>query len=180
MTTRFNYDYDDKAGNLTLTFWDPQAADAERILNLYINALRERLRTRFVQAASAAVTSLQQQIDVTSDALLVPQLDQLLAQQLQQLGTAKVQADFAFILIDPPAVPERPQAPLPLIDALLVGILTPLLASIWFLMKDRVDSLVDRMKEFEVELTEALELDSGGPTRITDDNGSHGTRLNGS
>ncbi len=180
MAARFNYDYDDKAGNLTLTFWDPQPAEAERILNLYISALRERLRTRFVQAASAAVVSLEQQIGKTSDALLVPQLDQLLAQQLQQLGTAKVQADFAFILIDPPSVPERPQAPLSLIDTILVGILTPLLASLWFLSRDRIDGLVERMKQFEVELTADHELDGAGPTRMAEDLNSHASQVNGS
>ncbi|MDO8435056.1 MAG: hypothetical protein Q7S58_21890 [Candidatus Binatus sp.] len=180
MTRRFNYDYHEQTGNLTLTFWDPEPEGAERVLNLYIAALRERLRTRYVQAASAAVVSLEQQIGKTSDALLVPQLDQLLAQQLQQLGTAKIQADFAFILIDPPAVPEHPQAPLTLVDTLLVGILAPLLASFWFLSRERFDSLVERMKQFEVELTEAHELDGGGPTRMTEDNNSHGTHINGS
>lgn len=137
MLNRFDYKFDDKEGNLTLWFEDPDRAEAQRILEGYLDLLRERLRTRYVETANIAIKDLEEQVNKTSDMLLVAQLDQLLAEQLQQLGTAELQAGFAFVVIDPPVVPDGPYRPQPLIDAMMALILAPGIASGWLLLRDR-------------------------------------------
>ena len=137
MSYRFDYKYDDKEGNLTLWFEDPDRAEANRVLTGYVELLQERLRTRYVETANVAIKDLERQVGTTSDMLLVGQLDQLLAEQLQQLGTAELQAGFAFVVIDPPVVPDGPHSPQPLIDALMALILAPGIAGGWLLLRDR-------------------------------------------
>jgi hypothetical protein len=148
MNARFSYVYDSNQGNLTFWFEDPDRGEAKRISEAYVDLLRERLRNRYVQTASAGVKALEQQVAKTSDMLLAGQLDQLLAQQLEQVGTAELQANFAFAIIDPPVVPDGPYRPSPLIDSLLASILAPLVAAAWLLARNgrphgaRLDSVV--------------------------------------
>lgn len=137
MLDRFDYRFDDKEGNLTLSFEDPDRAEAKRVLQGYLDLMRERLRTRYLESAKVAIQVIEQQVSKTSDMLLVGQLDQLLAEQLQQLGTAELQAGFAFVVIDPPVVPDGPHRPQPLIDALMALILAPGVAGGWLLLRDR-------------------------------------------
>jgi hypothetical protein len=136
MDARFDYRYDDKEGNLTLWFQDPDRHEAKRILDGYVDLLRERLRARYVEAANIAIKALEQQVSRTSDMLLAGQLDQLLAQQIEQVGTAELQAGFAFVIIDPPIVPDYPYRPQPIIDSLLALILAPMAACGWLLLRN--------------------------------------------
>lgn len=135
---RLDCKYEDNTGNFTIKFIDPDPAEAKRILGLYIERLRQKLRDRAISSSAAAVKALQSASSSTSDSLMVGQLDQLLAQQLQQLGTAEVQADFAFVVIDPPSAPPVPYSPRPFIDTLAAAIITPLLACIWLVLRDRL------------------------------------------
>jgi uncharacterized protein involved in exopolysaccharide biosynthesis len=141
MQSRLDCTYDDHTGNLTLTFMDPNPAEAGRILGLYVGSLQQRLRERAIASSEAAVKALQTAASKTSDALMAGQLDQLLAQQIQQLETAEVQADFAFVVIDPPTVPPMPFSPRPLIDTLAAGILTPLVFCGLLLLRERQRNL---------------------------------------
>jgi hypothetical protein len=134
INARFAYLYDSNQGNLTFWFEDPDPQQAKRILDAYLELLRERLRARYVQTAKVAIEALEQQIAKTSDVLLAGQLDQLLAQQLEQVGTAELQASFAFVVIDPPVVPDGPYRPAPLIDSLVALILAPVAAAVWLLL----------------------------------------------
>lgn len=147
MQSRLDCSYDDNSGNFTIKFIDPDPAEAERILGLYISDLRDKLRARAVESSAAAIKALQNQIAGTSDSLLISQLDQLLAQQLQTLGTAEVAADFDFVVIDPPAVPPAPYAPRPLIYALVAGLLTPLLACAFLILRERARPLLRSLQE---------------------------------
>jgi hypothetical protein len=147
MQDRFDQNYDDKGGNLTIGFRDPDPRQAKRILDLYISSARARLRARYVQTAQAAIDALERQASKTSDALLVSQLDQLLATQLQQMGTAEIEANFALVVIDAPVVPDRPFSPVPLLDALSaaiflpLGILVSVVGSDWLQRQSWYDSL---------------------------------------
>jgi hypothetical protein len=138
MQGRLDCTYEDATGNFTLKFIDPDPAEAKRILDLYVESLRQKLRERAITSSQAAVKALQRAAAGTSDALMVGQLDQLLAQQIQQLGTAEVQADFAFVVIDPPTVPPAPYSPRPLVDSLVAGILTPLLLCGSLILRERL------------------------------------------
>jgi hypothetical protein len=141
MQSRLDASYDDITGNFIVKFMDPDPIEAQRILSLYLESLRQKLRDRAVVGSAAAIKALERAAATTSDSLMVGQLDQLLAQQLQQLGTAEVQADFAFVVIDPPIVPPTPYSPRPLIDTAAAGILTPFLLCLWLVGRERLREL---------------------------------------
>jgi capsule polysaccharide export protein KpsE/RkpR len=143
LLSRFEADFDNTTGNLTIGFVDPDPRQAQRILQLFIDKLLDRLRQRAHESSAAAIAALEKEISQTSDTLLVSQLDQLLAVQLQQLGTSEVQADFAFVVIDPPFLPEFAFSPRPFVDALVAALLVPLLVSIWVIAKDIVRRVVE-------------------------------------
>ena len=147
MQSRLDCAFDENTGNFTLKFIDPDPAQARRILTLYVDSLRGKLRDRAIASSAAAIKALQTAVSSTSDALMVGQLDQLAAQQLQQLGTAEVQADFAFVVIDPPMVPPTPYFPRPLIDTLAAGILTPFLMCAWLILRRQMRQLILFVRE---------------------------------
>ncbi len=124
-------DYDMTSGNLTLNFQDRDPEMASRILGYFIDELRELLRKHAVKVALVAVDSLNHQIQNTSDTLLVQQLDQLVAQQLQSELTAEMQADFAFTVDDPPTTAEKPYYPWLYVDPLVAGALTMFCCVFW-------------------------------------------------
>jgi len=130
--------YDLTSGNLTLDFQDRDPEMAARILGYFIGELRELLRKQAVNISAVAVDSLNRQIQSTSDALLVQQLDQLVAQQIQAQLTAEMQSDFAFTVDDPPVTAEKPYSPWLFIDPLAAGVLTLVLCVVWVLFYERV------------------------------------------
>ncbi len=118
---RFEVAYDSEKGNLNLAFVDPDAAHAKRILEAYISGLREQLQKRAVESADSSIKSLEEEVRRTSDVLLISQLDQLIAAQLQNRTTAEVQANFAFTVISGPVVPNIPYQPRPLLYGGIAG-----------------------------------------------------------
>jgi len=120
----FSSDYDFKTGNLSLFFVAKSREQAKQILEYYIDDLRDKLRTREVQNAALAVASLREEVNRTSDSLLQGQLYELVASQLQREKLAQVQADFAFSVIEPSVVPDRPYRPQVLVDCVLAAMLT--------------------------------------------------------
>lgn len=116
-------DYSPKTGNITLYFKARTPAEAEKILGFYIDDLREKLRNREVQSASAAIESMKTEARVTSDALLQTQLYELIAKQMQQRKLAQVEADFAFSLLEPPAAPDKADSPRIVLDGAVAGLL---------------------------------------------------------
>jgi len=119
----FSCEYSTKTGNVSLYFKAKTPAEAENILEYYIDDLREKLRYREVQSASAAIDSLKTEARVTPDALLQTQLYELIAKQMQQLRLAQVEADFAFTVLEPPASPDKPYSPKIFLYTLISGFL---------------------------------------------------------
>jgi uncharacterized protein involved in exopolysaccharide biosynthesis len=101
-------DYDRRVGNIELRLTLRRAAAAQSLLAAMIDDLRAGLRARVLQDSQASVESLESQIAQTPDPLLRQQLYQQVAFDLRRAATAKVQADFAFEVIDPPSVDPRP------------------------------------------------------------------------
>src|SRR5262249_28304080 len=123
MQHRFSCEYSIKTGNVTVYFKARTPAEAERILGYYVEDLREKLRSREVQSAGAAIESMKAEARVTSDALLQAQLYELIAKQMQQLRLAQVEADFAFTVLEPPAAPDKPYSPNVLLWSAIAGFL---------------------------------------------------------
>ncbi len=123
MQKRFSCEYDRLSGNMTLHFLNPGPAIARRVLELYIEDLREKLRHREIQSAQAAKVSFEEEAKATPDVLLQTQLYELIARQVRRQKLAQVEADFAFVIIDPPVVDEKPYSPKVILDCVLAGIL---------------------------------------------------------
>lgn len=120
---RFSCEYSLKTGNMTLYYEDRSPAGAERVLRYYIDDLREKLRGREVQEATAAIDSMKAEARATSDSLLQTQLYELIAKQIQQRKLAQVQADFAITVLEPPIAPDKPYKPMVLLDTFLAAML---------------------------------------------------------
>jgi hypothetical protein len=136
MKQRFDCEFSLRTGNLTLSYMDPDPARARRILAFYISDLRERLRREQIHDAAEAIDSLRDEVRETADNLLQTQLSELLARQIQQEKLAQVQADFAFKVLVPPTVSDRPYRPLVTLDALLAGAVTLFIVAVAILLRD--------------------------------------------
>lgn len=136
MLSRLKCEYSVKNSSITLTFEDPSRARAQRILGYEIDDLREKLRSREVRNASDAVTSLSLQVKEVSDALLRKGIYDLIATQVQRQELAQIEADFAFVVLEPPVSSDLPVWPRAAIDTFAVGFGALILASIMVLLVD--------------------------------------------
>ena len=140
MQKLFDCDYDEKTGNLTLEFFDKTPQGAETILGYYLEALRDKLRSRTVDESQRAIAALQAEINKTSDYLVQNQLAAIIAQQLQQEKTAEVQANFAFVVIEPPRAPDTFDRPWVLLDCLVAALATPISIALFLVLRARLSS----------------------------------------
>lgn len=130
MQKQFDCEYDRLTGNLTLHFLDPDPMRARQVLRLYIESLRNKLRTDEIRSADAAIQSLTDESRSSPDTLLQAQLYELLAHQIQRTKLAQVNADFAFKVIDPPVVPDKPYLPRVVLDSVLSAALVLFLVTL--------------------------------------------------
>lgn len=154
MQKRFDIEYDDKLGDLTLTFEDGDPVTARKILEFYIEELRSTLRERSIKDTEAVVDSLRTELNQTSDPLVQQQLAILLASEIQQEKTAKAEADFAFSVTDAPYVPDEVYAPKPTLWAVAACVLVPFVMCAWLIFIERVWRLL-RAAEGAVEVARA-------------------------
>jgi hypothetical protein len=138
MRSLLDINYDLQGGNMTLGFRDKNREMARKILGYYIDELRVMLRKRATAVATVAVASLERESLRTSDVLLVQQIDQLVAQQLQDKLTAEMQSDFVFTVADPPSVPDGPSEPWMYLNVLAAAALTPLFCVLWIVFYQSV------------------------------------------
>ena len=136
MLERLRCDYSVKNSSITLSFEDPSRERAQRILGYEIDDLREKLRSREVHNAADAVASLNQRLKMISDTLLLREIYELVATQIQRQQLAEIEADFAFTVLQPPVAPDLPVWPRALINALVGGFTALALVSIGLLMLD--------------------------------------------
>jgi hypothetical protein len=135
MIGRLSCDYDRFSGNFKVAFLDPNPQVAQAILNDYINSLRERVRSYQVSSATSAVKALSDEAQESSDPLLQQKLYELMARQLEREKTAQEQANFAFIVIDAPVVPDEAYSPRRLMDTWLMMLLAAFVGSVYVLFR---------------------------------------------
>ena len=150
MLGRLRCDYSVKNSSITLSFEDPSRERARRILGYEIDDLRAKLRSREVRNAADAVASLNQQVKKISDTLLVREIYELIATQIQRQELAEIEADFAFTVLQPPVSPDLPVWPRVLVNALGAGFIALVLSSIYILLIDAWRES-RRRKSFPVE-----------------------------
>jgi len=138
MQQRFQQDYDDKLGNLTLTVVDRNRETARAILNDYVEDLRAVIRNRALHDTTTAVASLEEELDKTSDPMIRTQIARLIAQQIQQEKMAQAQADFAFTVVEPPYTRAHAVKPQVVLDCVLVALLVPLMFVVSLVFYHRV------------------------------------------
>jgi hypothetical protein len=136
---QFECEYSFTTGNITLDFVARDRIDAEQVLGYYISDLRDLLRAREINGATAAIESLEDEAQTTPDALLRAELYQLMAKQLQRKKMAQVEADFAFRVLDPPAASDKHYRPRVLLDCLIVAFLTMLMLSAGIMLRDALN-----------------------------------------
>jgi len=134
MLQRLHCDYSVKNSSISLSFEDPSRERARRILGYEIDDLRERLRSREVRNAADAVASLNQQVKKISDSLLMREIYELIATQIQRQQLAEIEADFAFTILQSPVSPDLPVRPRVLVNALSAGFIALMLTSIFILL----------------------------------------------
>ncbi len=94
---------------ISFTFTEP--ALAARWVNDYVAMANEEIRSRAIREAQAAVTYLKSEADRTTDMQLKNAIFNLIQSQMQRIATAKARPEYAFRVIDPAVVPERPSRP---------------------------------------------------------------------
>jgi hypothetical protein len=143
MQDLFDCSYDDKEGNLTIDFLAPSPEFAEKVAQGYLDELRLRLRKRAISEAQRAIAALQIEVSRTSDPLLISQLEQLIAQQIQQKSTAEVQADFAFMVIQRPVANDKVYTPAVILVVPIAGFLAAMITLLWLVFRERWLALLE-------------------------------------
>ncbi len=159
---RLSCDFSVTTGNATLSYLDPHRATAERILNYYIDDLRQKLREEQIRNTGAAIRSLQEEAKSTPDSLLQAQLYMMVAQQLEEQKLAMVEADFAFKVLQRPAASDRPYSPNPILVAGLVGIVVLFLSCFALLSLDWLRHI---RSIYELDLASSARKREAGPAR---------------
>jgi hypothetical protein len=103
----FTCSYSIATGNITLRYEARSPEDAERVEGYYVHDLREQLRHRQIRDTIAAIGSLREEAKRSADPMIESALYQMIATQIQREKLAEVQADFAFMVIEPPAAPDH-------------------------------------------------------------------------
>lgn len=134
MLARLRCEYSVKNSSIQLSLEDPSRERARSILTYEIDDLREMLRSREVHNAADAIASLTEQAKKTSDIMLVRQIYELIALQVQREKLAQVEADFAFSVLQPPVAPDLPVRPRATLNALGAGFVGMILSSIFILL----------------------------------------------
>jgi hypothetical protein len=146
--TRFDCDYSRTTGNMELSYLAVTPSSAERILGYYISDLRDQLRSREINDASAAVASLREEAESTADPMMRSQLYTLEAKQLQRKKIAQVEADFAFRVLDAPAASDKKARPRITLHCIMAGLLAALVSAFFILIRFRPAQGEDRSIAF--------------------------------
>lgn len=119
---RFRSSYSVRTGNITLRYEARSPTSAEQVEGYFIHDLREQLRHRQIRDTVAAIDSLREEAERSADPMIESALYQMIATQIQREKLAEVQADFAFMVLEPPAAPYRHSWPPTMMFCLLAAI----------------------------------------------------------
>jgi len=122
--------FDRRQGNIVIELTLENRRLAQDLLGWMIVDLREQLRKGALDESEASNRSLEDQARRTPDDIVRQQIYQQIAYELQRAALAKVQADFAFSVIDPPLADDQPADLAPPAVAALSALALLLLAMI--------------------------------------------------
>ncbi len=91
---------------LTIKFDHKDPRFAKIMVNHYLTELSESLRENTLQDAAENKRFLQEQLDLTADALLKVKISELLAKEIEKETFARAQKYYSFVVLDPPIAPD--------------------------------------------------------------------------
>ncbi len=83
---------------------DPEFA--KNIVEWYLEELSESMREATLKDAAENQKFFQAQVDTTTDVLLREKIYALLAKEIEKQTFARAQVPYAFVVMDPPIVPD--------------------------------------------------------------------------
>ena len=101
-------EFDRRQGNIVIELTLKNRRIAQDLLSWMIDDLRQQLRKSVLDECEASNRSLDEQLKRTPDDIVRAGIYQQIGHDLQRAAMAKVQADFAFSVIDPPLADDRP------------------------------------------------------------------------
>lgn len=122
--------FDRRQGNILIDLRLRNRGLAENLLVWIIGDLREQLRKGVIDECAASNTSLEDQARRTPDDIVRQEIYQQVAYDLQRAALAKVQADFAFAVIDPPLADDQPADLAPWAVASLIALVVLMLGMV--------------------------------------------------
>jgi hypothetical protein len=141
MSSRFDCENSVRTGNITLTFVHKDPEFAKRVLQLYIDRLRDQLRAHDVAYNKVGAKSLEIEAAAASDPMMRDDLYDLAARQIKKIKTAEANADFAFSVLEKPYTPPYRVKPWVVLDTLFAGIAVPLLMFAILVVRDWTPSV---------------------------------------
>ncbi len=102
---------DRKLGTITVSVDYPDPEIAAKLVNYFLNTLREHMCKEAIRIAEDNKKTLEKELIKTSDPTIQQKLYSLIAKQIETITMAKVSENFAFKVIDPPRVPEKKYKP---------------------------------------------------------------------
>jgi uncharacterized protein involved in exopolysaccharide biosynthesis len=97
---------DRKTDVLTVKFDNEDPRFAKILANNYLIELSETLREETLKDAAENKRFLQEQLEMTSDALLKVKISELLAKEIEKETFARAQKYYSFVVLDPPVAPD--------------------------------------------------------------------------
>lgn len=90
---------------ISFDFKDPEVA--VNIINEYIDAMNNRLKSETISNAKNAIESMEKQLVNVNDVLLKEKIYNMMVSQIGNIALAESQKYLNFKLIDPPKVPDK-------------------------------------------------------------------------
>jgi hypothetical protein len=141
VTRAMEVEFDRRQGNIVVELTLKDRRLAQNLLVWTIDDLRRQLRKSVLDECEASNHSLEEQIKRTPDDIVRGQLYQQIGRGLQRAALAKIQADFAFSVIDPPLADDRPTNLAPLEVGALSALAILLLGTLGIWSYDYLDLL---------------------------------------
>lgn len=94
---------------ISVSYPDPEVS--EKLARLILDTLRDHMTREVKRVALINKKSLEEQVNKISDPFILQKIYALIAKQIETFTMAEASENFAFKIIDPPVVPDRPSKP---------------------------------------------------------------------
>ncbi|RMG87728.1 MAG: hypothetical protein D6712_05150 [Chloroflexi bacterium] len=114
---------DRRTGIVRVTFQFYDRNLVSKWANEYVALANEEIRARTIEEAEKVIGFLSQEADRATDLQLKNAIYNLIQGQLQRIATARARPEYAFRVIDPAVVPEKPYVPKRMLAIVIGGLI---------------------------------------------------------